>query len=217
MNNITIPEDIKGFTLDIQERVSECFDVYLGGGLLRDLYCDLQPKDVDVFFVPKQENIKEVTYIPPKCYVNYNKLTLGIKNSGDLRGRGVYQVVGMFNRSLSIPEVQFIVYNKFLSEKELARDFDLGICQIVWSAREDTIYMAEGFIEDHTHKVIRCLHDYDLERTYRRFERMLHKFPDYTPIGMPEMEVLPEQEQKERKAGTYKRPTFTGSFIAEDL
>lgn len=212
-----IPDDIKVFLEIIYDRINSDFNVYIIGGYLRDKACGKEPKDLDIALIPKEGKPLQANYIPDKCYVNYNKFIRDIKGTEDLQKRGVYQIVGMFNRKLSTSDIQYIVYDKYMTREEVASDMDMGLAQIVWCPEDDTIYATQNFIDDNVHKVIKCYHEYDADRMYRRYERMKAKFPDYIVIGMPEMEVLPEQEQKERKAGTYKRPTFTGSFISEDL
>ncbi len=209
-----IAGDVKNFILDIHDRVKNRFDVYIGGGYLRDLDNDLIPKDLDVFFIPKMEDSGEQGYIPSRCYVNYNKRVTDMTNTSDMEERGVSQVIGLFNGKLSTPEIQFIVYSSFLTQEELARDFDMNINQINWSPVQG-LYLTDEYTDAHTCEYIECLHKYDELRTFRRFERMEAKFPEYLLINKPSVSVLPTVEQVQIKKGTYKPPRAEGSFCGD--
>ena len=211
-----IPQDIKDFIIDIQEQVKGQFAVYLAGGFLRDLDNGLTPKDVDIFFTPCNDTKQDLGYIPARCYVNYNKKVSSFTHTDDMEQRGVSQVVGLFNSKLSTTEIQFIVYDKCLTMEAIAEDLDMGINQIIWSPILDRVIPTEGYLNDHSNKTITCLHDYAEVRTFRRFERMLEKFQDYTPINMPSKEVLPLSERIQRMTGSYVRPTSVGSFVGEE-
>lgn len=211
--NIEIPDDIKSFVKDIQERVHNTMDIYIGGGWIRDNYCNLTPKDLDIFIVPKCEGINEVGYVPAKCYVNYNKRVSDLTNTQDMKDRGVSQVVGLFNSKLSTTEIQFIVYDKFLTSQELAADFDMSINQVVYSVEKESIYATDAFFNGHRNKVIECLHDYDPVRTYDRYCRMEQKFTDYEVVGKPSASVLPLLSFESVLSGTYKPRESTGSMV----
>ncbi len=202
--------DVIPFLEDIQERVGGDFKVYVGGGFIRDKMFGNTPKDLDVFFIPTG-TAKQVGYIPPKCYVNYNKSTLDLTDTSDMKTRGVAQVVGLFNSHLTPCEVQFIVYDKFLTGEQLAEDFDMNINQVVFDVDNKATFMSDAFDSGHTDGVIECLHDYDKTRTYERYIRMSNRYPSYERVGCPEVpekylftsddEVLSES---------------TGSFQGED-
>tara|TARA_R110000850_G_C9927482_1_gene461881 strand:+ start:655 stop:1302 length:648 start_codon:yes stop_codon:yes gene_type:complete len=209
-----IAGDIKELLKGIQEEVIGKFTVYLGGGLLRDGYCGKTPKDVDIVFIPHLGNEGiEVSYLPKKFYCNYNKRVSEMSNTSDMQARGVTQVVGLFNSRLSTPEVQFIVYEKHLTMEELAADFDINICQVVWSPLEDVFYATDAFIKGHKRKIIECLHDYDKVRTYDRYCRMEAKFSDYQVVGKPSSSVLPFEDLLSASLGDYKPRESTGSMV----
>lgn len=210
-----VAQDVIDLLTDLRKRVGEDFNIYLSGGYCRDVLCGLTPKDVDVVLTPKKDRPLEMYYIPSRYYVNYNTLAGDVTDKSDMIERGVYQVVGLFNSKLSTPEVQFIVYSKPMTQEEVAFDFDMGINQIVWDGISDVPTYTEAFLEGHKGKYIECMHDYCKVRTYRRFERMKDKFPEYEIINMPSITVLPVEEVRQRVAGTYTRP-ITGSFIGED-
>lgn len=205
MHKIEIPEDIKNFVKGLQEQVKDNFTVYLAGGMLRDLYTDKTPKDVDVFFVPKEDvSNKElnVSNLPAKSYIQYNKLTTDIKNNSDMEERGVYQVIGLSNKTLSTPEIQFIVYEKPMTMVEVAEDFDINICGAVWCPLVDTLHLSEDFISGHDNKCIILRKDVGKKRAYDRVIRMMDKFPEYEVESMP---PLPEEYKKKEEAKKKKK------------
>ena len=212
MIKVKIEEDVKALLKDIQSRVEGQFNVYLGGGALRDSYCDKPIKDLDIFFIPCNSVSKEVGYIPAKWYVNYNKKLSDLTNTSDMASRGVCQVVGLFNGSMSTKEAQFIVYDKHLTIDELAEDFDMNICQIVWCARTGDICATEEFLEGHEEEYIECTQDYDISRTFDRYTRMEAKFPDYDVYDKPEFDDLPIEKRLE-----VIREGYTGSYDAGSM
>lgn len=218
MKIICLPEDVEEFIKDIAKQVSVNFDVYLGGGYIRDTYCGLTPKDVDIFFVPKkeQEVPLQVGYIPTRCYINYNKNVSSMTHTEDMDARGVSQVIGLFNSKLSTTEVQFIVYKKPLTQEELAKDFDMNLNQCTWCPVKDKFYLSPEFISAHKDKELRCLHKYNTLRTYERYERMERRFPSYEVIGKPLVEDLPQITQLSVAMGTFKDTSHAGSMVGEE-
>lgn len=210
---LEIAEDVKLLLQDIQQRLDGEFDVFIAGGYLRDLYCNKPIKDLDIFFVPCDDKTKDVSYIPAKFYINYNKRLSNLTNTSDMASRGVSQVIGLFNSKLSTPEVQFIVYGKHLTMQEVAKDMDMGINQIVYYHVREGVYATEAFIKGHEDKVIECLHEYDVVRTYDRYCRMEAKFSDYRAVGKPDHDVLPIDDQLSAVCGTYRPRTPTGSMV----
>ena len=209
-----IAGDIKELLKGIQEEVKDRFTVYIGGGAVRDGYCNKTPKDIDIVFIPHKSNEGgEVSYLPERFYCNYNKRISELNDTSDMRARGVSQVVGLFNGKLSTPEVQFIVYEKHLTTGELAQDFDMGINQVVWSPIDESFYATQAFLGAHENKIIECLHDYDPLRMYDRYCRMEAKFSDYKVVGKPDHDVLPVDDQLSAVCGTYKPRTPTGSLV----
>jgi hypothetical protein len=180
-----LEEDVWWFVRTVAEN-SEGYDIYLGGGMLRDLYTGNTPKDVDIFAIPKfeYEGQREL-YVPPRGYNNYIKHARDIS---DMQDRGVEKVRGDWYSKMSTPDVQFIIYEKHLTQEELAEDFDMNICQIVMNGLTGSTYATNAFLQGHEGMVIECLHDYDRIRTYKRYVRMEAKFYNYGVEGKPELE-----------------------------
>lgn len=178
-----ITEDVLEFIKNVSANTTG-YKVYLGGGYLRDKYCGLEPKDVDLFFVPI-DNVDKYVPTIPRTFINYRRTSEEIKHMGD---RGVDFVQGMFIPHLSTKDVQFIVYKKSMSGEELAEDMDMNINQIMYDIAEDSFICSKDFLEGHEQKTILCLHKFDKERMYKRYVRMETKFPEYSSTGKPELE-----------------------------
>lgn len=167
------------------------YTVYLGGGYLRDLeYGNNTPKDVDLFFVPKDKEY--LKYIP---VLNEN-LGLGYpvydycNPTEDMKNRGIDRVVGFVNNELSTQEFNYIIYDHFLSMEEVALDFDMGINQIVYDIEKDTVFRSDNYTKHHYDKTIECLHEFSKERMWQRYQRMKDKFPDYAVVGEPQTTTI---------------------------
>ncbi len=209
---IILPEDIRVFVENIQERVEKEFDVYIGGGYLRDKLNDKPVKDLDLFFVPKEGfEGREVSYTPAKTYTMYNKRVNDLLSNSDMKERGVQQVIGLFCSSLSTVDVQFIVYQKNMTIEELAEDYDFNVNQVVWSPTNPVynqgLYFTKAYWDGHKDFTLECLKEYGEERMYVRWQRMKSKFPDYECIDEPSFENIDRDalDAKER----------SGSFCEE--
>lgn len=163
------------------------YDVYLGGGFLRDILHrkGLTPKDVDLFFVPNGVTQKELPIIP-KGYVNYD-----IDADSILHCRNnVTRVVGWFASDIEVRDVQFIVYKEPLTVEELVNDMDCNINQIMMPLEGNTsdimsaknVYRSPAFIVGHQEQRIEMLHQFEEKRMVDRLKRMAVKFPNYEII-----------------------------------
>lgn len=217
-----LPEDIKSF-LDLVVNRTKGYDVYLGGGYLRDIWWNLNnpdndtpktPKDLDLFFIPNREIVKELPVIP-KTYINYDIPAVDIPNVRE----NVKHVRGIFAKHLSTSDVQFIVYDKYLTIEELAADMDTSINQIMYSPEITLSYGTNNFFRDHENKIIEMLHDFEPERMVARIKRMHKKFPDYElrhKLGEELFDKL-YTKLKKNKQTLKSGPSFRGSFIADSL
>lgn len=180
-----IPKEVNDFITEVAEN-NKGVNVYLGGGYLRDLALEKQPKDIDIFLAPK-EGWCGIEYIPVKTSVTYRKTTKDESIRSDLEARNIQMLTGLWSRSDSIEvrDIQYITYKNEMTLKEVAEDFDMGICQIAYDPLTKDLYYTENFLKGHAEKVIECFHSYSDERTLARFERMESKFPDYKVVGKP--------------------------------
>ena len=185
LNNLELPEDVLDFLKEV-DGLTKGYDIYLGGGAIRDLYYNelnrphyLIPKDIDLFFVPNGLHVQELPTIP-RSYVNYDKSAdeiTGMEERGGARGRG------LFVPKLNISDVQFIVYKDFMSQKELAKDMDININQVMMSVKTGEMFATEDFYKGHEDEYIEMLHTFDFVRMAKRVARMKAKFPDYDVEG----------------------------------
>lgn len=185
LNNLKLPEDVLDFLKEVDD-LTKGYDIYLGGGAIRDLYYNelnrphyLIPKDIDLFFVPNGLHVQELPTIP-RSYVNYDKSADEIP---DMEERGVARVRGLFVPKLNISDVQFIVYKDFMSQRELAKDMDVNICQVMMSVKTGEMFATEDFYKGHEDEYIEMLHTFDFVRMAKRVARMKSKFPDYDVEG----------------------------------
>lgn len=232
-----LPEDIKHFVKEVS-RKSKGYDVYLGGGCLRDVYynklndfgtgtCWLQyfmnegldnqpkqPKDLDIFFIPQIKDDVQELPILPKMYINYDVPAGDIPNVRE----NVKHVRGLFMKDLSIRNVQFIVYDKAMGIKNIAEDMDCNINQVMYDPLTESQYMSEEFISSHNNKVVKMLHDFEPERMFGRIQRMMIKFPDYKVehnISDSDWEWLCYKQEADKKAR--KNGNRGGSFIDDTI
>lgn len=202
--SIEIPQDVVDF-VEVVAALNPTFRVYIGGGYLRDLFTNREPKDIDIFFVPRDHNY---TYhralgVPAGGYINYRRDSGDI--STDLQERGVFEVTGIFMGKLSTSEVQYIVYGygDIDGPYALAEDMDMNICQIAWEVGNSYAIVTDHFWKGHRDRFIECLHDYDKERMYHRYERMKAKYPCYEEVGKPGDEYK-RPESKRIHAGSFR-------------
>lgn len=214
-HNIVIPNDVLEI---LQEIVSNTkgYRVYLGGGFLRDLYVDrgLQPKDIDVFFVPLPDQPEYFIHDTPTL-ADF-KYRMDTTDSISMYKRGVVRLIGFNTPSLSTKEMQYIIYGKFLTGMELAQDMDAGINQVMYDVLTKEFIFSDKFLLDHKIKVIKIYHHFERHRTIDRYERMQAKFPDYLCIGKPVFSVSLEDEP-DGYGGSESGGHYAGLTISPDI
>lgn len=199
-STISVPEDIKNLLKELSDHNPD-YNVFLVGGYLRDRFTDKPIKDVDIVFTPKQVyTTPAVNYVPAGGYVNYRLQSREM--SLDLQSRGVTEVTGLFFGKLSTTDVQYIVYQNPLSLYQVCEDMDMNICQIAYCPIRDEVEFTESFWKGHQGKYIKCMIDYDEERTFYRYERMKIKFPDYQVYDQPAGYDPLSNPNKKRHAGS---------------
>ena len=217
---LQIAEDVRAFISQVVEK-SSGYDVYLGGGYLRDLYANklngtsIKSKDVDIFLVPCSEwaGGREIPTIP-KTYISYHTPSSKIP---DMKQRGIDSVIGLYKRGLSTPDIQFIIYEKHITMDELAADMDCNINQIMYDPLSNSYSYTKDFEEGHSNKEISLHHNFNKVRQFLRLRRMKSKFPQYevkfnsymTQQVFVEVSELQEVLELKEKRGV------VGSFIEE--
>jgi hypothetical protein len=208
--SIKIPEDIVKLLNEVKSNVRG-YDVYLGGGLLRDQHCDLEFKDVDIFLVPNEDKRDLIPYTPRGFAISYTK---NCEAHEDMRERGVEALIGLYERKQDeygeerSLQVQYIIYEKYISIEDLASDMDMTLNQVMWEPvpqEEDQLefecHCTDDFLDAHKRGWIEFTHEYDEVRMYCRQKRMIEKFPSYTVLD----EVELDQEQKQTLAENGER------------
>lgn len=223
--NKSLPQEVKSFLEEITERTIG-YDVYLGGGYLRDMWWNennvqgLQnsngcwygltqcktPKDLDIFFIPQSGVQTKELPVLPKTYINYDIKAENIPNVRE----NVDRVRGMFVPKLTTKDVQFIIYDKPLTMKQLAEDMDIDINQAMYCTTTLFSYCTNNFYNAHEDKIFTIRHKFDTERMYDRLKRMQNKFPDYIMNHNISQEDWDAFEYKNSKT---PRKSSGGSFI----
>ncbi|CAH9014205.1 conserved hypothetical protein [Vibrio phage 249E41-1] len=231
--NEIIPQDVLNFLDDVASR-TKGYDVYLGGGYLRDLYYNqlngfgdwrnyclgkgitnqpMAPKDLDIFFIPKvNESVQELPVLP-KTYINYDVAAVDIPNVRE----NVKHVRGLFMKTLSTRDIQFIVYDKGMTMRKLAEDMDISINQVMYSPDTQFSYMTDAFTNSHEYKTIHMLHEFETSRMIARLKRMEKKFPDYALVHtIPQEEIDFYESKAEIEKRMKRRGASTGSFVSDE-
>lgn len=219
-----IKKDVLDF-IELVANKSRGYDIYLGGGYLRDTYYQTvknkdiittKPKDIDLFFIPKQnENVFELPTIP-HTYINYNIDARDIPNVRE----NVKHVRGLFKSDLSTKDIQFIIYDKPMTMEFLAEDMDCNINQIMYSIKDQVGYATNNFYNGFEDDLILMLHTFDTERMFGRVQRMMKKFPTFTVehnIPVLEWERLSYEMEVDKLSGKRKRVRANGSFIGDEM
>ncbi len=213
-----VRKDILDF-LSLVQDLAEGYDVYLGGGYLRDRYYNefyvdkgildhlLIPKDLDIFFVPKEGAQTKTIPVIPKTYINFDIHGDDVK---DVRPN-VKRVMGIFNKNLSVCDVQFIEYKTPMTGHELARDMDMNINQIMLRS-DGQAFMTKDFVLSHENKVLEFKHEFTFDRMASRLNRMQNKFPAYKFKGSEILELASKESTSEIKRSS---GSSTGSFIED--
>ncbi|QXN60219.1 hypothetical protein KUA24_152 [Vibrio phage HNL01] len=227
-----LPTQIKEF-LNLVVSKTEGYDVYLGGGYLRDLYFNhlhnveaglyyppssvqpKQPKDLDLFFIPQKGYSPEGKELPtiPRSYINYDMMASEVPNVRE----NVEKVRGIFVPDLPTPDVQFIVYDKHLTMVQLAVDMDCNINQVMYHPETELSHNTSAFYDGHENKVIEMLHEFENERKVARILRMAKKFPDYDiRHNMVQVDYDMTVHNLTHKPKKFRRSTGLGASFFDD-
>ena len=170
---INIQDEVKDLLKEITKNVKG-YDVYLGGGYLRDSYCNLTYKDIDIFLTPNGEDKDLLLYTPKGFRISYSKNT---DTTGDMRRRGVGGLIGMYKSKAELnsteiqyfsTELQYIIYDKPMTQEELVLDMDMNINQVMLKSSDEECIASDEFIEGHKYEYIKlyilsklCSNNYD--------------------------------------------------------
>ena len=220
-----IKEDVLEFLQKVAVK-TEGYDVYLGGGYLRDNYFQKynhkgdilthSPKDIDIFFIPNNETSSCELPTVEKTYINYDIDARDIPNVRP----NVKHVRGLFEGNLSTRDIQFIVYDKPLTMRQLAEDMDCNLNQIMYNVKTRLGYHTDAFYKGFEDKEIKMLHEFEVERMFGRIQRMIKKFPSFRVvhnIPLLEWERLCYEMEADNLSGKRKRIRANGSFINDDI
>lgn len=177
------------------------YEIYLGGGCLRDLYVGKPVEDIkdyDIFLIPHTgAQSVDVSHLK-HCSV------LSGDHIPDMKKRGVNCLIWWYDEV----EYNFIVYGEYLLAIDLADDMDMGICQAMYPLdyaqnKKHRIIVSEHFVKDHSERRIKCYHDYKKSRMVSRYERMKEKFPSYVEEGKPDIKIYAKDGREKKMKAHY--------------
>ena len=142
----------------------------IGGGALRDSIHGKPIKDVDVFLRAKDHN-----------YTLDSELTKRIRCSPQTLAYGRPDMHGAWDLLQEIEgyPVQLILAD-FEDLEDLAHTFDIGLSRVTYDGNR--VYISPEFAEDSADKAFRIRradNHHELERSLKRVQRHLEKYPDF--------------------------------------
>ncbi|BAV80817.1 hypothetical protein [Vibrio phage RYC] len=174
--------------LEELEKSSRGYDIYLGGGYLRDEFCNenrfsldeklRKPKDIDIFLVPRPEEFLAFPVVRLSLIsfdTNTTKLAKVRPN--------IQRIVGIDDHAVVPRSVQLIEYKEYMTMEEVAEDMDCNINQVMYSHKEQRAYATPEFYKGHTFKQIEMMAEFEESRMIERILRMKRKFPEYEMIN----------------------------------
>lgn len=142
----------------------------IGGGAIRDSILNRPIKDVDVFLRAKDHN-----------YSLDSELTKRIRCSPQTLAYGRPDMHGAwdFIQQIETYPVQLILAD-FEDLEDLAHTFDIGLSRATYDGTR--IYVSPEFtkdVQDKAFRVRRADNQYELERSLKRVQRHLEKYPEF--------------------------------------
>lgn len=202
-------------------------EALIAGGALRDLDNGKPIKDVDIFVAGDGRAESELGRLNEAFgYAGTSIFELSQERLADEYPDWNQGVCGVYNftyedpgatRIMPMPEFQVIVLGDTKS-REAARkgddafryavvnSFDIGFCRLSYDAKKGDFGVGPAFSDayliDQAGKhltVVKAPNEAQLERTKKRIERLLIKYPDFTPrcVHVSEEPVIPASMEEE--------------------
>lgn len=143
----------------------------IGGGAIRDSLLNRPIKDVDVFLRAKDHN-----------YTLDSELTKRIRCSPQTLAYGRPDMHGAWDFLQQIEgfPVQLILAD-FDNLEDLAHTFDIGLSRATYDG--ERVYVSPEFtqdVQDKAFRIRRADNQYELERSLKRVQKHLEKYPEFT-------------------------------------
>lgn len=175
------------FSVEQVREILECVEVacahdvkcYVAGGFLRDTMNNIKPKDVDIMVAPQNDIFDAFDLSLGLMRTEFHvvkELLEECQYMPDMQTRGVE---GLITGEYNGVDVQFILYNKNLTQQQVTGDMDINLCQITMNSAGD-IYETDNFVRGFADSVISLHHTYSEKRVKQRFDRMLAKYPTFS-------------------------------------
>lgn len=164
----------------IEDISDDTVKLYVAGGYLRDTMNGLPPKDVDIMVVPnKGESVDawDMSGILGCTEFHVRKEWLEeCQYMSDMQKRGV---VGLIMGEYNGVEVQFILYDDYMTQEQVTHDMDINICQITMDS-DSNVVESDNFVAGFANNEITLHHEYSEKRKQSRIDRMVAKYPTFT-------------------------------------
>ncbi|QAY01979.1 hypothetical protein VpaJT1_50 [Vibrio phage VpaJT_1] len=88
-------------------------------------------------------------------------------------------VVGLIMGEYNGVEVQFIIYDDYMTQEQVTHDMDINICQITMDS-DSNVVESDNFVAGFANSEITLHHEYSEKRKQSRIDRMVAKYPTFT-------------------------------------
>ena len=148
----------------------------IAGGAPRDFLLGVPPRDIDIF-VPDSREVREaIALLGAEPVLKYGQYKANYNRSWAY----------ILEQPSGLPPLNIVLWRGALDAKALIDDFDFGICQVAWSARQgfritDTFF-ADAAAKTFTYRGEPNHH----ERSLRRYEKFVQRphFAGWHLVGL---------------------------------
>lgn len=168
-----IPDMWKAVLKEVQQVFP---DAVIGGGCLRDLYFNKEPKDIDIF-ISNSTNDQISKYL---CECDEITVARDMPSYNGLSNSDVTRVITCTWKNLKADDLPVELIAVSVDKDAILNRFDYGICQITYDG--DKIHYTSRFIIDSRCKcftLVRCDNQDQFNRSFKRWERLSERYPEF--------------------------------------
>lgn len=182
---VTAPEEWDVFIRELEEKG---LTAIIAGGAVRDLYCNVKPRDIDIFIWNEGGTtnpwISKVRAHVTSTQGKWKDLTGYEPDEANMEGNPIYTVYEInrnkwyrfFNRKPLLNLICCIASpNGALG---IISAFDFGICQAAYDGKH--FYVTENFVTDFQNHTFTMIHGKKFLKSMERFKRIGKRYPGWT-------------------------------------